>query len=122
MSTAVSQNVRIEGVNLQPNAHIVIGLQAIYGIGHTRAHQICEKIGLEKSKKVRLLDDQEIRDIHSALEQYTIEGNLRREKLMRIKRLKDIRCYRGNRLSRRLPCRGQRTKTNAQTVRGKRKK
>ncbi|MAZ44325.1 MAG: 30S ribosomal protein S13 [Legionellales bacterium] len=120
-NAATGQNVRIEGVNLPPNAHIVIGLQSIYGIGATRAKQICEKTGIAENKKVRELGEDDIRSILSALEGYVVEGNLRRELAMRIKRLRDIRCYRGVRHSRRLPARGQRTRTNAKSARGRRK-
>jgi len=110
--------VRIEGVILPPNAHIIIGLQSIYGIGGTRAKKICEMLHLVPSKKVRELEDAEIRAVQLAVAEYEVEGNLRRKRSMDIKRLRDIRCYRGLRHSRRLPVRGQRTHTNARTARG----
>ena len=112
------QTVRIEGVILPPNAHIVIGLQSIYGIGLTRAQNICAKVNIAGSKKVKDLEDAEIRNIQLAVAEYETEGNLRRKRTMDIKRLRDIRCYRGIRHSRRLPVNGQRTHTNARTAKG----
>ena len=100
---------RIAGVNIPNNAHIVIGLQAIYGIGSTRAKLICAATGIEGSTKVKDLDENQL------------EGDLRREITMSIKRLMDMGCYRGFRHRRGLPCRGQRTKTNARTRKGPRK-
>ena len=98
---------RIAGVNIPNNAHIVIGLQAIYGIGSTRAKLICAATGIEGSTKVKDLDENQLEAL--------------REVTMSIKRLMDMGCYRGFRHRRGLPCRGQRTKTNARTRKGPRK-
>lgn len=112
---------RIAGVNIAPNHHTVIGLTYVFGIGRTRAQLICDTCGIERTKKIKDLTDAELEKIRDAIGQYTIEGDLRREKTMAIKRLMDIGCYRGFRHRRGLPARGQRTKTNARTRKGPRR-
>ena len=109
---------RIAGVNIPNHQHTVIGLTAIYGIGRTRAQQICEASGVETSKKVKDLDDSELEKIRDEIAKFIIEGDLRREVSMSIKRLMDLGCYRGLRHRRGLPVRGQRTHTNARTRKG----
>ena len=98
-----------------------IGLTAIFGIGRTRARQICEATGIPYSKKVKDLSDADLEKIRDQIAQFTIEGDLRRETTMNIKRLMDIGCYRGFRHRCGLPMRGQRTRTNARTRKGPRK-
>lgn len=112
---------RIAGVNIPNNAHIVIGLQAIYGIGATRAKLICEAAGVVSSTKVKDLDEGQLDALREQVAKYEVEGDLRREVTMNIKRLMDMGCYRGFRHRRGLPCRGQRTRTNARTRKGPRK-
>ena len=112
---------RIAGVNIPNNAHIVIGLQAIYGIGATRAKLICEAAGIGPSTKVKDLDESQLESLREQVAKYEVEGDLRREVTMSIKRLMDMGCYRGFRHRRGLPCRGQRTRTNARTRKGPRK-
>ncbi|OSI13158.1 30S ribosomal protein S13 [Neisseria canis] len=112
---------RIAGVNIPNNSHIVIGLQAIYGIGSTRAKLICEAAGVPASAKVKDLDETQLEALREQVGKYEIEGDLRREVTMSIKRLMDMGCYRGFRHRRGLPCRGQRTRTNARTRKGPRK-
>ena len=112
---------RIAGVNIPNNAHIVIGLQAIYGIGATRAKNICEAAGVAPTTKVKDLDESQLDALREQVAKYEVEGDLRREVTMNIKRLIDMGCYRGFRHRRGLPCRGQRTRTNARTRKGPRK-
>lgn len=112
---------RIAGVNIPNNAHIVIGLQAIYGIGATRARLICEAAKIAPSIKVKDLDENQLEALREQVAKYEVEGDLRREVTMSIKRLMDMGCYRGFRHRRGLPCRGQRTRTNARTRKGPRK-
>ena len=112
---------RIAGVDIPNNAHIVIGLQAIYGIGATRAKLICEAAGIVPSTKVKDLDESQLESLREQVAKYEVEGDLRREVTMSIKRLMDMGCYRGFRHRRGLPCRGQRTRTNARTRKGPRK-
>lgn len=112
---------RIAGVNIPNNAHIVIGLQAIYGIGTTRAQLICSAAGISPDTKVKDLDESQLDALREQIGKYHIEGDLRREVTMNIKRLMDMGCYRGLRHRRGLPCRGQRTRTNARTRKGPRK-
>lgn len=112
---------RIAGVNIPNNAHIVIGLQAIYGIGATRAKKICEAANISGSIKVKDLDETQLETLREQVAKYEVEGDLRREVTMNIKRLIDMGCYRGFRHRRGLPCRGQRTRTNARTRKGPRK-
>ena len=112
---------RIAGINIPPQQHSEIGLTAIFGIGRTRARKICEACGIASSKKVKDLSDAELERLREQIGRYTIEGDLRRETTMNIKRLTDIGCYRGMRHRRGLPMRGQRTRTNARTRKGPRK-
>ncbi|HSF20096.1 MAG TPA: 30S ribosomal protein S13 [Vicinamibacteria bacterium] len=113
---------RIAGVDLPREKRIEIGLTYIYGIGHTRAGAILKKAGLEPSIKVKDLTEQQVSQISKVLDaEGGVEGDLRREVSMNIKRLMDIGCYRGLRHRRSLPCRGQRTHTNARTRKGPRK-
>ena len=112
---------RSAGINFPPHQHAEIGLTAIYGIGRTRARQICEACGIAFDKKIKELTDGDLEKIRDALAQFTLEGDLRRETTMNIKRLMDIGCYRGFRHRRGLPMRGQRTRTNARTRKGPRK-
>ncbi|MGP1517170.1 MAG: 30S ribosomal protein S13 [Ottowia sp.] len=112
---------RIAGINIPPHQHVEIGLTAIYGIGRTRARKICDACGIVYSKKVKELTDSDLEQIREQIAQFVIEGDLRRETTMNIKRLMDIGCYRGFRHRRGLPLRGQRTRTNARTRKGPRK-
>lgn len=113
---------RIAGVNVPPGKHIDIGLTSIYGVGRSRARKICADSGVDYTTKVKDLDESKIEAIRVVLEKYTIEGDLRREVSMNIKRLMDLGTYRGVRHRRGLPLRGQRTKTNARTRKGKKKR
>ena len=112
---------RISGVNIPNHQHASIALTAIYGIGRPRARQICEKLGISPSIKIKDLDDAAMDKLRDEVGRYTVEGDLRREVTMSIKRLMDLGCYRGFRHRRGLPVRGQRTKTNARTRKGPRK-
>lgn len=112
--------VRIQNVPLEPNKHIRIALRSVYGIGKTRAEQICAKVGIPGHTKVKDLDDETARNLQDAVGAYTTEGDLRREVAMRIKRLRDVGSYRGKRHRAGLPVRGQRTRTNARTRKGPR--
>lgn len=112
---------RIAGINIPPHQHTEIGLTAIFGIGRTRARKICEACGLAYSTKIKDLSDSDLEKIREQLTMLTIEGDLRRETTMNVKRLMDIGCYRGFRHRRGLPVRGQRTKTNARTRKGPRR-
>ncbi|MDT8439629.1 MAG: 30S ribosomal protein S13 [Wenzhouxiangellaceae bacterium] len=112
---------RIAGVNLQPNKHIWIALTQIYGIGRTRALQICERCAIDTQTRVRELDEHQEEQLRHAIGELTVEGDLRREVGMSIKRLMDLGCYRGLRHRRGLPVRGQRTRTNARTRKGPRR-
>lgn len=112
---------RIAGINIPPHKHAVIGLTAIYGIGRPRAMEILDSCGIEHSKKVKDLNDAELEQIREAIGQFVVEGDLRREVQLSIKRLIDLGTYRGFRHRRGLPVRGQRTRTNARTRKGPRK-
>ena len=112
---------RIAGVNIPNHQHTVIGLTAIYGIGRPRSQQICEATGVLTTKKVKDLDDNELEKLRDSIAKYVVEGDLRREISMNIKRLMDLGCYRGLRHRKGLPVRGQRTRTNARTRKGPRK-
>ena len=112
---------RIAGVNIPVHKHVSIGLLSIYGIGKTRALEICESCDLEPTLKVKNLSEEQLEALRSAVAKFTVEGDLRREVSMDIKRLMDLGCYRGKRHRRSLPLRGQRTKTNARTRKGPRK-
>ena len=112
---------RIAGVNIPVHKHAWVGLTHIYGIGRSRAQQICTAAGVDPSAKIRELSDAEVENLRTAVAQFTVEGDLRREVGMNIKRLMDLGCYRGLRHRRGLPVRGQRTKTNARTRKGPRR-
>ena len=109
---------RIAGINIPPHKHAEIGLTAIFGIGRTSARKICEACGIAYSKKIKDLTDGDLEKIRDEIAKITIEGDLRRETTMNIKRLMDMKCYRGLRHRSGLPVRGQRTKTNARTRKG----
>nr|WP_207145449.1 30S ribosomal protein S13 [Afifella marina] len=110
---------RIAGVNIPTNKRVVIALQAIHGIGPAMAREIAEKANIDLSRRVNELSDAEILQIREAIDRdYIVEGDLRREVAMNIKRLMDLGCYRGLRHRRGLPVRGQRTHTNARTRKG----
>jgi small subunit ribosomal protein S13 len=112
---------RIAGINIPPHKHAEIGLTAIYGIGRSTAQKICEASGIAYSKKIKDLTDTDLERIREEIGKMTIEGDLRREMSINIKRLMDLGCYRGMRHRRGLPVRGQRTRTNARTRKGPRK-
>lgn len=112
---------RIAGINIPPHKHTEIGLTHIYGIGRTTAQKICDTVGVPYSKKIKDLTDADLEKIREEIGKITIEGDLRREMSINIKRLMDLGCYRGFRHRRGLPVRGQRTKTNARTRKGPRK-
>lgn len=109
---------RIAGVNIPNHKHAEIALTAIYGIGRVTAQQICVAAGVTASTKMKDLDDSEIDKLRDEVNKYRVEGDLRREVTMNIKRLMDLGCYRGVRHRRGLPVRGQKTKTNARTRKG----
>ena len=106
---------RIAGINIPVNKHVVISLTAIYGIGFSRAQQICGAAGIAPETKVKDLAEPEVAKLRTAVANFVVEGDLRREVSMNIKRLMDLGCYRGIRHRRGLPMRGQRTRTNART-------
>ena len=112
---------RIAGINIPDHKHAEIALTAIYGVGRTRARQICGAVGIEASTKIQELDEDTLEKIRTEVGKYEVEGDLRREVSMNIKRLMDLGTYRGIRHRRGLPTRGQRTKTNARTRKGPRK-
>ncbi|QGU32779.1 30S ribosomal protein S13 [Thermochromatium tepidum] len=112
---------RIAGVNIPDKKHAVIALTAIYGIGRTRAGLICDAAGIARTAKVQNLTEEEIDRLRNEVAKFTVEGDLRREVSMNIKRLMDLGCYRGIRHRRGLPLRGQRTRTNARTRKGPRR-
>lgn len=112
---------RIAGVNIKDNQHVVIALTAIFGIGKSTSLKICHTAGIEPAVKVSQLTEAELENLRSEISKMTVEGDLRRQVSMNIKRLMDLGCYRGLRHRRGLPLRGQRTKTNARTRKGRRK-
>ncbi|MFC5301685.1 30S ribosomal protein S13 [Azospira restricta] len=112
---------RIAGVNIPNHQHAEIALTAIYGIGRTRAQKICDAAGINRSTKMKDLNDSEMDKLREEVGKFTVEGDLRREVTMNIKRLMDLGCYRGLRHRKGLPVRGQRTRTNARTRKGPRK-
>ena len=112
---------RIAGINIPNHQHAGIALTAIYGIGRSRAQAICAAAGIEHSRKIKDLTDAEMDRLREGITRLTVEGDLRREVQMSIKRLIDLGCYRGSRHRKGLPVRGQRTKTNARTRKGPRK-
>jgi small subunit ribosomal protein S13 len=110
---------RIAGVNIPTSKRVPIALTYITGIGHSSAKNICESLNIEASRRVNELSDQEVIQIREHIDaNYTVEGDLRRDVTMNIKRLMDLGCYRGLRHRRNLPVRGQRTHTNARTRKG----
>ena len=113
--------MRISGINIPDNRHLEFGLTAVHGIGRVRAKKILEEVGIKEfTKPTDITTDQE-NSIREMIEGFTIEGELKREVASNIKRLKDIQSYRGSRHTKRLPSRGQRSKTNARTLKGVRK-
>jgi len=110
---------RIAGVNIPTNKRVIIALQYIHGIGAKHAEEIVKKVGIEDARRVNQLSDAEVLQIRETIDRdYTVEGDLRREVSMNIKRLMDLACYRGLRHRKGLPVRGQRTHTNARTRKG----
>ena len=112
---------RIAGVNIPNHQHAEIALTAIYGIGRTRAQKICDAAGVVRTTKMKDLSDTDMDRLRDEVGKFTVKGDLRREVTMNIKRLMDLGCYRGLRHRKGLPCRGQRTRTNARTRKGPRK-
>ncbi len=112
---------RLAGINIPVNKHTVIALTSIYGIGPSRARDICNAANVDPATKVRDLAEPDLEALRAEIGKYTVEGDLRREVTMNIKRLMDLGCYRGIRHRRGLPLRGQRTKTNARTRKGPRR-
>ena len=111
---------RIAGVNIPTNKRVVIALQYIHGIGPAKAREIVGRVGIEDARRVNQLTDQEVLHLRETIDaEHTVEGDLRRETAMNIKRLMDLACYRGLRHRKGLPVRGQRTHTNARTRKGK---
>jgi small subunit ribosomal protein S13 len=112
---------RIAGINIPNHQHAEIALTAIYGIGRARAQAICAAAGVPGNRKIKDLNDSELDRIRESIGKFSVEGDLRREVSMSIKRLMDLGCYRGSRHRKGLPVRGQRTRTNARTRKGPRK-
>ncbi len=112
---------RIAGINIPVQKHAEIALTAIYGVGRNRAKKICEAAGVRPQAKIKDLSEAEIEALRTEVGKFTVEGDLRREVSMNIKRLMDLGCYRGLRHRRGLPVRGQRTRTNARTRKGPRR-
>ena len=112
---------RIAGVNIPVNKHAWIGLTSIYGVGRSSARKICAAAGVEPSTKVKSLSEAEVERLRAEVGKFTVEGDLRREVAISVKRLIDLGCYRGLRHRKGLPIRGQRTRTNARTRKGPRK-
>jgi len=113
---------RIAGVNIPNQKRVPIGLAYIHGIGRTKALEICSRVGIPVERRVHEMTDDEVLRVRELIDsQYVVEGDLRREISMNIKRLMDLGCYRGLRHRKGLPCRGQRTRTNARTRKGPRK-
>lgn len=112
---------RIAGINVPDHKHAVIALTAIYGIGRKTANDICVEVNISPSVKIKELSEEQLETIRNVVSKMTVEGDLRREVSMNIKRLMDLGCFRGIRHRRGLPLRGQRTRTNARTRKGPRK-
>ena len=112
---------RIAGVNIPNHKHAEIALTSIYGIGRTRAQKICDAAGVARSTKIKDLTESDMEKLRDEVGRFVVEGDLRREVTMNIKRLMDLGCFRGVRHRRGLPMRGQRTRTNARTRKGPRK-
>lgn len=113
--------MRIAGINIPENKHLSYGLTVIYGVGHNRAKVILSELGIQEFTKPNELTTEQENAIREKVESFTIEGDLRRKISAHIRRLKDISSYRGSRHTKRLPARGQRTKTNARTLKGVKK-
>jgi small subunit ribosomal protein S13 len=113
--------MRIAGITIDDKKQLSYGLTAVYGIGYSRAEEILDELKIARTAKPADLKTEEENAIREKIESFTIEGELRREVAGNIKRLKDINAYRGDRHAKRLPCRGQRTKTNARTLKGVKK-
>ena len=111
---------RIAGVNIPDNKHAVISLTYIFGVGKTAAQKLCDAAGVQQDAKIKDLTDEQVESLRTEVGKLTVEGDLRREVQMNIKRLKDLGCHRGLRHRHGLPVRGQRTKTNARGKRGRR--
>lgn len=110
---------RIAGVTLPNEKHIAIALTSIYGVGRSLALKILEQVKIAPNRRTQTLSDDEVQQLRALIEkQHRVEGDLRREVFANVKRMKDIGCYRGSRHAKKLPARGQRTKTNSRTVRG----
>jgi small subunit ribosomal protein S13 len=112
---------RIAGINIPMNKHVWVGLTHIYGVGRARAQIACASAGIEPTTKVKDLTEAQVNALRSHMQKFAVEGDLRRENSMNIKRLMDLGTYRGIRHRRGLPVRGQRTRTNARTRKGPRK-
>jgi small subunit ribosomal protein S13 len=112
---------RIAGINIPNHQHAGVALTAIFGIGRARAEAICTVAGVDKARKIKDLTDGEMERLRESVARFAVEGDLRREVSMSIKRLMDLGCYRGVRHRKGLPVRGQRTRTNARTRKGPRK-
>lgn len=112
---------RVAGINIPDHKHAVIALTHIYGVGLSRARRICAAAGVSPSEKVKNLTEEQLDALRAEVAKFPVEGDLRREKSMAIKRLMDLGCYRGLRHRRGLPVRGQRTRTNARTRKGPRR-
>lgn len=112
---------RIAGVNLPVNKHVWVGLQSIYGVGRTRSRKICEAAGVDPATQIKSLSEGEVENLRREVAKFSVEGDLRREVGISIKRLMDLGTYRGLRHRRGLPARGQRTRTNARTRKGPRR-
>lgn len=111
---------RLAGVTLPNDKRVEIGLTAVYGIGRSQSGRILKQAGVDPNRKIKDLQDADVKKLREAIEQLTVEGDLRREQTQNQKRLQDIGAYRGVRHAKKLPAHGQRTKTNARTKRGKR--
>lgn len=111
---------RIAGVNLPNDKRVVVALTSVYGVGHSRSEQILTRLKVNLDTRVKDLTEDEVRKLREIVEERPVEGDLRREVLANVKRLQDIQSYRGVRHSKKLPLRGQRTKTNARSKRGRR--
>ena len=112
---------RIAGINIPVNKHVAIGLTHIYGIGPSRARMVCKAASVDPATKVRDLTEAEVNMLRTHISRFLVEGDLRRENSMSLKRLMDLGCYRGIRHRKGLPVRGQRTRTNARTRKGPRR-
>jgi len=112
---------RLAGVDLPRDKRVVVALTYVYGVGLTRSKKMLVQCGIDPDTKVRELSEDEVVKLRESLGKHQVEGDLRREVAMNIKRLQEINCYRGQRHRKGLPCRGQRTRTNARTRRGKRR-